>query len=434
MKLQFELWIEKRSFSSAVNTIFEESITCYKASAYRSAFLMSYLGFMQIIKERLINGNRPDGVEHGEWEHKLKQLRDDDKWEVEVYTTLTKNKDKNKDKYFIISQNIRDDISFFKQRRNDCAHAKSTIIESAHVEVLWSFLKSNLDKMVLKGGKQSLLLEIERHFDYSYTDPSKTMNHLIEKIPSSIENGEIKDFLSELIEIVDFTESEFFEKHEGDSSKKNTFWKSMFQLNNQNLTENIVEFLSQKEDLFTVFIVRNPSYLEYFNVYSGQIRRLWTKKIYRELNTSDFDCWPLVTYILRNKIIENREERKEFMKGIVKNLSPYNYPQEQHIGLLNQNGFKPLLKAKAIDIFNGDYIKVNNKSSIFMFYLTTYGLDAAIFDKLDKLYKGYSYGKFDERLRELIRTNEFVANSFIDYKEKNTKKVDESNILGLFPD
>ncbi|WP_270814261.1 hypothetical protein [Exiguobacterium sp. CinTr1] len=434
MKLRIEQWLDQYSFSADVNELFIESIKCYKASAYRSSFLMSYLGFLQIVKERILEGNKPNDIGVKEWEDRSKKLRDDDKWETEVNEMLIKKNGENRNRFFLISESLMDDINFFRQRRNDCAHAKSTIIDNSHVEVLWSFLKSNLDKIVLNGGKQSLLLEIERHFDYSYTNPNESAEHLVSKISGSVENGEIQGFLEELIKIVDFTESKFFEKHEGDSHKKISFWKSMIQLDDENLTNNITKFISEDENLFLVFVVQNPSYLDYFKGYSTSIRRLWKKNVFRELESFEFDSWPLISHILINDLIENEDEQKVFVERVVGCLRPHNYPSEQYMAILNSYGFKQPLKEKVLSILDGNYSTVNNKGELVVFFLKNYGLDESVYKHLDSLYSKYSFGSFNDRLRAVISENTIVKQSFIEYKKANEQEVVKSNIFDLFPD
>lgn len=85
MNLSFENWIYNQGFSKDSTALFEESIKCYRVGAYRGAYMLSYVAFLVVIKERLLKSEKPDGVSEGEWEHGvLKFLRDDDVWEETV--------------------------------------------------------------------------------------------------------------------------------------------------------------------------------------------------------------------------------------------------------------------------------------------------------------------------------------------------------------
>ncbi|MGN2663036.1 hypothetical protein [Bacillus altitudinis] len=59
MKLEIEQWLDQQNFNEDINSLFEESITCYKASAYRASFLFSFLGFQSVIKERILKAEMP---------------------------------------------------------------------------------------------------------------------------------------------------------------------------------------------------------------------------------------------------------------------------------------------------------------------------------------------------------------------------------------
>lgn len=63
MKIAFEKWLEQNEIPEEAVALFEESIHCYKISAYRSAFIMSYIAFQNILKKRMLSAaNTPTGV------------------------------------------------------------------------------------------------------------------------------------------------------------------------------------------------------------------------------------------------------------------------------------------------------------------------------------------------------------------------------------
>ena len=51
MKIAFEKWLEENEIPEEAVALFSESIHCYKDSAYRSAFIMSYIAFQNILKK-----------------------------------------------------------------------------------------------------------------------------------------------------------------------------------------------------------------------------------------------------------------------------------------------------------------------------------------------------------------------------------------------
>jgi hypothetical protein len=65
------------------------------------------------------------------------------------------------------------------------------------------FLKSNLSKTNIEGGRQNLLLKFQDHFDTTKTPPNSDFSHLITEIEHAVDINEIKDFLTDLINYFD---------------------------------------------------------------------------------------------------------------------------------------------------------------------------------------------------------------------------------------
>ncbi|PAD15581.1 hypothetical protein [Shouchella clausii] len=82
MKTRFEKWYGKYDFPGDAKILFEESVLCYKISAYRASFIMSYLGIQEVLLERLLNSHKkPNNIPQNMWEKKLKELKDENAWE-----------------------------------------------------------------------------------------------------------------------------------------------------------------------------------------------------------------------------------------------------------------------------------------------------------------------------------------------------------------
>ena len=79
MRIQFEKWIEENQVSAEAMNLFKESISCYRISAYRSSFIMSYIAFQNILKERILNATfKPGNINEHMWEVICNKLRDED--------------------------------------------------------------------------------------------------------------------------------------------------------------------------------------------------------------------------------------------------------------------------------------------------------------------------------------------------------------------
>lgn len=179
-------------------SLFNESLLCYSIKANRASLLFSYLAFLTIIKEIIISSKKPDDIGQSRWDQIIKELNNEDKWEKRVFEELTNSSTP----IFNISESIRQQIKFWKDRRNDCAHFKENEINNTHVEIFWSFLESNLSKITIEGGKLNLLKKIVTHFDETKTPPDADYKPLLKEIDNAIDISESESFFKELHDIL----------------------------------------------------------------------------------------------------------------------------------------------------------------------------------------------------------------------------------------
>ncbi|KAA6314826.1 hypothetical protein EZS27_034619 [termite gut metagenome] len=156
MKLKIEYWINDNNFSDAITNIFSESVMCYKNGIYRPALLLSYISFMNILRERILVSDGPKVFEKSQWNQIQRNVIKDETWEKAVFDATQQRgkieqstKAKTRDTIFSISETIREEIFYWKNRRNDCAHFKTNHIDAFHVEAFWAFLQSNLSKITI---------------------------------------------------------------------------------------------------------------------------------------------------------------------------------------------------------------------------------------------------------------------------------------------
>jgi hypothetical protein len=130
MKIAIEDWKKEKRFNKKVSSLFDESIVCYKHGAYRASLMFSYLAFLTFLKETIIKSNKPASINQSRWDSILNDLQNDDKWEKRVFEELTNSSTP----IFNIKEDIRQQIKYWKDRRNDCAHFKDNEIDAHHVE------------------------------------------------------------------------------------------------------------------------------------------------------------------------------------------------------------------------------------------------------------------------------------------------------------
>jgi len=194
MKLSFETWLDSHGKPQEAEVAFAEAVLCYKMGAYRAALLFSYVGWNLILRKRLLEASCPPGVAPGQWTQLLKELRKDEKWDDNTFDA-TQNA---QTPYFPVSQQIREQVKYWKDRRNDCAHFKENEIIAAHVDAFWAFIRSNLPKFTPVGSSDALKTKFLNHFDPNLTAPGANIAALVGEIPSAVEPKDLPNFIDDL--------------------------------------------------------------------------------------------------------------------------------------------------------------------------------------------------------------------------------------------
>lgn len=122
MKLAFENWLETQYIEDEAKEFLEEAILCFKVSAYRGAFMLSYLAFQIIVKHRLLRAEQPAGISDSTWTEIQDNLKLIDKWDIEVNEVIAFDNDVEKKKVkpkpskqaFLIYRDIRNEAIFGK--------------------------------------------------------------------------------------------------------------------------------------------------------------------------------------------------------------------------------------------------------------------------------------------------------------------------------
>lgn len=206
VKLKFEKFIEIRNFSPEAKALFQEAIICYKFSAYRASLIMAYLGFMQLIKDKLIISNPTNGYDIERWRKDvLYKIKKEECWDKEVFEILIRKKESS---IFSISEGLKTQLYYWKDRRNDCAHFKKNNISQCHVEAFLEFIESNIDKFIMLEGVEFLIEQFKNFFTEYYQE--KDLDALISKIFVIFNEDMFEEFLDKIYNI--FTEETYESK------------------------------------------------------------------------------------------------------------------------------------------------------------------------------------------------------------------------------
>ncbi|MFA6150978.1 MAG: hypothetical protein WC716_06650 [Chitinophagaceae bacterium] len=345
MKIKFEEWFENKKFPSHINYLFNTSVVCYKAEANSAALLMAYLGFLVILKERILAATKPALLPDYKWNPMIGNLQNEDKWEQAVfdatqqlvkYDQLTHAK--TEDAVFVINDNLRLQIKYWKDRRNDCVHYKDNEILNSHVESFYAFLESNLQKITTTGGKASLINKLQRHYDPTFTLANQDVTPLCKEIKGSVDKTELKDFWNDSLNAI---EDIFENKHEID------FIHATLRLGDKELSESLIQYLKGNEYFLKVYLQAHPSLISFLQWSQEEVRNFWKVKLPTYSNPL-----PVYAAVLRNKLIheaEINEANELFVKA-----KRYRVNVNDHL-ILKENGFGD-------SIYDRLFVKNNNSA------------------------------------------------------------------------
>lgn len=402
MKISFEHWLDNSNLSTHAKNLLHESVVCYKSNANRAALLLSYIGFIEIIRKRLLNSNKPSTITDGEWAMKMQYISDDDIAEQNIFDLLMRSDNK----YFKLTDSIRNQIRYWKDRRNDCAHLKTNSISSSHVESFWTFLMDNINKIVVAESHDNLLAKITRHFDETYTPLDSDITPLVHEIPLSVELQDFHSFLLSALEIINRVQEETLFYYLSDDAK-------FVYIILRDLDERYGEIAKQiilsndtlQENLFYYY----PEYLTYFKDNKEHVRAAWKQNLEK---SSTQKC---ATILLRNSLIPQSELHEFIRDAVLQNKD--SIPKDDDLIFLSTYGYR-----KTVDEILDDATK---KGTSYSWWVTAN-------KKFIKFYIKYNLIEKNTTFFDMLFTN-YTENTS-DTENKNIIYSALSNVISESPD
>lgn len=408
MKIFLEEWVQDQKFNESVNRLFEEAILCYRAKAYRASLLFSFTAFQKILKYRLVNAPLPKSFENrsDDWQKIINELSNEDRVDHKITQCINQNKEANQ--IFVISEDLRSQYTYWKDRRNDCAHGKTNIIDINHVEAFWLFLKSNLPKFHVNGGKESLLNKFNDYFNDDITPRNANPINVINDIPNAVYEAESKEFFKEIIEIV--KTSELWNLFEVLDEKQEIFLLGIFNLSTE-YRNSFIEVLEENLNVFALLLEREPTLLQYINK-PTLIRSLWKK----HLNFNNY--YKVVINMMKYDLIPETE-KEELFESSLKNSKDYYFEEATEIDyqILYENGFikyfeESAFKDRKISNFNWSE---RNKNLVCFFIKYSNKFDEEFVKAIDSTFLGSNHPyKLKEALKNLFYKNNAIYERLIE--------------------
>lgn len=162
---------------TVLRDILNDAIRCYRNGIARPALMLSYIAFIQAVRDNLLKSDMPKGFNEPRWKACMSKLRQENAWDEQVIRCI---KCRDNPPYFELTDSLRDDVCYWRNRRNDCAHYKDSEITLSHVAAFWVFIMDNYNKFTPIGSLMQSVNDYKRHYNVSIT-PKGTSTEVIFK-------------------------------------------------------------------------------------------------------------------------------------------------------------------------------------------------------------------------------------------------------------
>lgn len=162
---------------TVLRDILNDAIRCYRNGIARPALMLSYIAFIQAVRDNLLKSDMPKGFNEPRWKACMSKLRQENAWDEQVISCI---KCRENPPYFELPDSLRDDVCYWRNRRNDCAHYKDSEITLSHVAAFWVFIMDNYNKFTPIGSLMQSVNDYKRHYNVSIT-PKGTSTEVIFK-------------------------------------------------------------------------------------------------------------------------------------------------------------------------------------------------------------------------------------------------------------
>lgn len=329
---------------------------------------------------------------------------------------------------FLINDDIRHQIEYWKNRRNDCAHIRKNQINHSHVESFWLFIESNLGKFVVGGSREGLIEEIKKHFDRRKTPEGQDFSHLVESISTSVSFEELKIFFSEIDRVLSSQDRETDAIDRGTS--KITLFSQILRSENKEIGKSLIEYISQNDDSFIIpgntLLVRVlreiPEGVSFISERPDLVRMLWFSNLFPlkiDSTRSYFDDFYVYCTLLRQRLIPS-DQLQEAHKRILERSGAFS-PNEEDVEILKSSGFFEIFQTEFFEKRRiGNYKWSNNYGPLLSAFIRHIDLGEEVLNGLIFGFSGenYPYGLCNF-LNRTIAEDDFLKtklkNLFRDY-------------------
>ena len=397
---------------TALRDILNDAIRCYRHGIARPALMLSYIAFIQAVRNNLLKSEIPSGFKRTRWNTCMNNLRNEDKWDSEVVACIRKRANGTNDPaFFELPDTLRADVCFWRNRRNDCAHYKESEITLSHVAAFWVFLMDNYNKFSPIGSLQQSINEYNRHFDKSLTPRGTSTERIFKRLSHVIKIQEdLELFLNATSSNMDF-KSQCDLVHD---LLIDGYHKELAILFLKGEMKRLKAYLCAKPKDVSLILGNDPT----------MTRKIW----YDDLRLS-CRCMNVYVEMLRAKMLTDAE-----IKESLELYLTHEYEQG-HLFITDENDFNVLIDNGIYDIFIDEYLtksfvchNPSDKCRKTDFYIAMI-YRGGITDKLMSALSEAVTGTFPYTLRDRLKDEIFSEK---DFKAKYMETIGRLNFDNFF--
>lgn len=363
MNIPLQTWLSTQKISKEALSSFEESFVCFKVGAYKAALLFAYLGFMNVVRDRLVSAPAPTGINPAHWAGIQANAKNSETWEKIIFDTIQK---KNPAPVFILSDDLRDQLKYWKDRRNDCAHSRQNKIIAAHVESFYAFIESNLGKFVVNGSRNEMMRRVLDYFNPSLTSPSEPIAPIIQDLVNTLTVAEYQDFVSDISAELDNSLSPTSKALGIRNPHTVKFLEACFLDGTDELREACKAYLVTDDTLLVSFLRQYPERAYILQDQPQKIRLIWHDLLF---DGSRHDDFAVLASFLRASLIPP-EQIPEAIKRAV-NSGSNKLPNDLDLKILVTHGFYQALEEAITNENSLDSFKwANSNKELVIKYLS----------------------------------------------------------------
>lgn len=297
--------------------------------------MFAYLGFFGVLRSRIQAAPAPTGFTPTHWNTIQNNVRKAETWDKSVYEATQQQQP---GQIFVVASDLRSQILYWKDRRNDCAHSKQNKIVGAHVEAFYAFVESNLSKFAVNGSRPAMTARILNHYNPSLTAPNQPVDLLVQEITHAVPQNELDDFITELSNEFDNRRNsvELFLHQE--SENKIHFLSGCVRFGTVELNNACVRYLVSSDVVLLAYLRQNHSDIPILQSHPQKVRQLWHDYLFAGAE----DDFPILGALLRHNLIP-QDQLLEALQHIA-NKEIGHIPNELDNATLVQHGFYAALE------------------------------------------------------------------------------------------